>query len=438
MISLGDIAAATGGYVRPEDAGRPVLDCVIDSREAYEGSLFFALRGVHADGHDFVDRVVSMGGMAVVERDGGQAGTVLTGSVEKALLDAARWRRGRMGCRVVGITGSSGKTTTRRLLMAALGRRFSVYGTTGNLNNHIGLPLVVLNAPEEDPEVMVLEAGMNHPGELAVLGSVVRPTDCLITSIGRAHMEFFGSLEEVAAAKAELIRATAPGGNCVIPSGQEVLRRAAEDTGLDIGTFGQGGDVWPEPDPAGGFLLQPWGLGMELTLSGSHNMTNASAAALMAGTLGVPPEESLAAMSTVTPSAGRGRIVEAGGLVILDESYNANPDSTLACLEVLAGVKGPRGAVLGDMRELGTTAMDSHREVLRKADSIGLDFLIVTGEDYASVADEVTSLEVAIAADWRQALEMLRRVAGPSSTVLVKGSNSLRLGELVRSLEEGE
>lgn len=438
MMNLGEISAATGGVLDPADASRPVYRCVIDSREASEGSLFFALRGSNVDGHDFVDQVISTGGMAVIERGPGIRGTVLVKSVEKALLDAAAWRRNGMDCRVVGITGSSGKTTTRRLLTAALEIRFRVYGTSGNLNNHIGLPLVILNAPEETPEVMVIEAGMNHPGELTVLGGVASPTDCLVTSIGRAHMEFFASVEDVARAKAELILSTRPGGTCVVPCGQDILTAAAASRNLTLATVGRDRDAWAEKGTEGDYSLQPWGIRMELQLQGLHNMTNAASAALMASLLGVPPEDSIAAMASVRPAAGRGRRVAAAGLVIMDESYNANPDSTLACLRVLESVPGTRAAVLGDMRELGPSAPEYHREILRKADSMDLDFLVLTGPIYSSVVREVRRVEVFTAADWREALGILRQRVRPATTLLVKGSNSLRLGELVRSLEEGE
>ncbi len=438
MITLGDVARAADGWVSPVSAPRTVTDCVIDSRKAGEGSLFFALKGTHSDGHDYVEDVLNRNGMAVISRGGDREGTVKVRSVEKAILDAAAWRRSTIGCRVVAVTGSSGKTTTRRLLTAALECRFGVYTTSGNLNNHIGLPLVILNAPEKDPDVMVLEMGMNHPGELLVLGDVARPTDCLITNIGRAHMEFFNSLDEVARAKSEMIAATAPGGYCVIPAGQEILKEAALQRNLRTGFFGAGGDAWIEIDDGGVCVLHPWMVPMKLSLRGRHNCVNAAAAALMASLLGVPPEASVAAMSPLPPSGGRGRIVRTGGLVIMDESYNANPDSTLACLDVLDRTSGRKAAVLGDMRELGEDGPEFHREVLRKADALGLELLILTGSIYGSVADEVRSTEVLLTPDWREALILLRERLRGRCTVLVKGSNSLRLGELVRSLEEGD
>lgn len=436
MIRLGDVARATGGWVSPKSAQRVVADCVIDSRKAGKGSLFFALEGVHTDGHDFVDDVLRKGGMAVVSRGDRRRDTVVVQSVEKALLDAAQWRRDTVGSKVVAITGSSGKTTTRRLLIAALECRYTVYGTTGNLNNHIGLPLVLLNAPEEDADMMVLEMGMNHAGELLVLGGVSRPHHCLITNIGRAHMEFFTSVEGVARAKAEVIRTTAPEGFCVIPEGEDILSRTAEERCLDISSFGPGGDAWLDFDDSGSCVLKPWNIGMKLALSGRHNCVNAMAAVLMAHRLGVKPEDAVRAMEELVPSGGRGRIVRTDGLVILDESYNANPDSTLACLDVLGTTEGHRAAVLGDMYELGERAPRYHREVLLKAGETGLDLLILTGSIYASQLEGTGLTGAVTAADWREALTALRERAPRPCTVLVKGSNAMELGRLVRALEE--
>jgi UDP-N-acetylmuramoyl-tripeptide--D-alanyl-D-alanine ligase len=438
MMKLGDIARASGGSIRPESEGMRISRCVIDSREAGRDSLFFALHGTRTDGHSFVDQVLQKGGMAVVSRGDVRPGIVKVESVEQAMLDCAGWRRKNITSTVVAITGSSGKTTSRLLLTAALKTRFTVYGTSGNLNNQIGLPLVLLNAPEPDSEIVVLEMGMNHSGELLQLGTLSRPDHCLITNVGRAHMEFFDSEDGIAVAKAELIRTTSPGGFCVLPAGQEILRRAASSRGLHIRSFGLGGDAWLEDGDGGSITIMPWKLRLNLRLAGLHNYVNATAAALMADLLGVDLEASIEAMSEVRPAGGRGRRISSGPLSIIDESYNANPDSTIACLRVLESIPGKRVAVLGDMLELGHRAQQYHREILRLADSIGLDLLILTGGIYRSVADSVHSTTLLLADDWKDALELFREKSPDECTVLVKGSNSMRLGEMVRHLEEGD
>ena len=321
-------------------------------------------------------------------------------------------------------------------LTAVLECSYSVYSTSGNLNNNLGMPLTILNAPEEDPDIIILELGMNHAGELLLLGEIASPTDCLVTNIGHAHMEFFNTIDDIARAKAELIRTTAHGGLCVIPVGEDILKSTAHIAGLNIRYFGDGGDAWFEEED-GTYIIYPYKKKLRLQFEGSHNMMNAVSAVLMAGALNVPIERAITAIAAVSPAIGRGRIVRAGGITILDESYNANPDSTRACLAVLQGIKGSRGAVLGDMRELGKDAPIFHREILQKADSIGLDFLILTGELYDSVKTAAVRTRIFMAEDWKEALGILRDTASSECTVLVKGSNSLQLSELVRSMEEG-
>jgi UDP-N-acetylmuramoyl-tripeptide--D-alanyl-D-alanine ligase len=436
MMRLGDIAHAMGGRVASENADRKVGPAIIDSRDSCRDCLFFALGGTSTDGHVFVDDVLENNGVAVVSRGHMREDIILVDSVEKALLDAAEWRRSSIGSRIVAITGSSGKTTTRMFLTAALECQFSVYSTSGNLNNHLGMPLTILNAPEEDPDIIVLELGMNHTGELLLLGKIASPTDCLITNIGHAHMEFFNTIDDIARAKAELIRTVAPSGTCVIPVDEEILKRTAHDCTLNIRYFGNGGDAWFEREE-GKCIVYPWKKELKLQFRGDHNMMNAVSAVLTADVLDVQPDRSIDAIAKVTPAKGRGRIVRAGGLTILDESYNANPDSTRVCLDVLEGIKGNRGVVLGEMRELGEDAPAFHIEILKKADSIGLDFIILTGEVYNSVKSTAVKTKTLMAENWIEALRMLRNTAPPECTVLVKGSNSLKLSELVRSVEEG-
>lgn len=434
-MRVSDIAYATGGWASQETSFRMVDRVVIDSRQSGDASLFFALKGERTDGHLYVDEVLENGGYAVVSRGQERNGVILVDNVEQALMDAAKWRREQFSSRVVAITGSCGKTTTRQLLSAALQTHLNVYSTSGNLNNQLGLPLTILNVPESDPDVIVLEMGMNHAGELALLGNISSPTDCLITNIGLAHLEFFNSLEAIARAKAELIRTTAHEGICVIPTGEIVLRDAALERKLNIRYFGTGGDAWFTKE-GGSYVLQPWNEPLNLQFEGDHNVSNATAAVLMAETFDVSPLTAARAMEDVIPASGRGRIVEAGEITILDESYNANPDSTLACLNVLGRMKGDRAAVLGDMRELGETAPELHRGILEKADSLKLKFLILTGEIYYSVIDTVVNTEVFFAADWQEALEMLQGSVTSGCTVLVKGSNSISLGKLVQAIEE--
>ncbi len=436
MTLAKDIARAAGGWVSPETSRGSIENVVIDSRLSGKNSLFFALEGEKTDGHLYVDEVIDNGGYAVVSRGLKRDGIILVDNVEQALLDAAKWRRQQLDSRVIAITGSSGKTTTRQLLTAALSTSHDVFSTRGNLNNQLGLPITILNVPDPPPSIIILEMGMNHTGELTLLGSIALPTDCLITNVGLAHLEFFSSREGIAKAKAEVIQTTEPGGTCVIPVGEPILRKAALDRNLSIRYFGENGNAWFLNDD-GSCRLYPWDIKLNLQFAGDHNASNAVSALLMAEVFGVSAEAAIGAMENVIPGAGRGRIVEAGDVTILDESYNANPDSTRACLNTLGSITGDRAAVLGDMRELGERSQELHRQVLETADSLGLEFLILTGDLYNSVKNTVVHTNVLFAEDWLEALSILRKTVTPGCTVLVKGSNSVRLSELVRLMEEG-
>lgn len=401
---------------------------IIDSRKSGPGSLFFALPGSRTDGHEFAGEAVSRGSAAVVNRKCCEGPVLVVPDTGDALLEAGRWARHRFGGRVVAVTGSSGKTTTRELLMLALRSGMSVDGTRENLNNRLGLPLTLLNASLE-AEALVLELGMNHSGELLELGGVARPDIAVVTNIGTAHIEFLGSREGIARAKAELLVTTRKSGAAVIPACEPILLRAAAERGLKVKTTGPGGDAWVEEG-----LLMPWGLRPGLSVPGDHNLQNALSAVLAAELLGVGPESAVKAMEGYTGMPGRGRVVSVRGITLFDESYNANPDSTLACLELLKGA-GERGvAVLGDMLELGQHARQAHRNVLDKALGLGLRLVVLVGEEYRLASSGESGL--LCVPDASAALELLRSSLRKGDRVLVKGSHGLGLAHVVHLLQE--
>lgn len=408
---------------------------VIDSREAGAGSLFFALAGERTDGHRYVDDVLDVGGSVVVSRDPGRGPRILVEDVERALLEAGGWARNRISVPVIGLSGSSGKTTTRRLLELALSTRFRVAATEGNRNNQLGLPLTLLNVSGR-PEVVVLELGMNHAGELRQLCRVAHPTDSVITNIGLAHLEYLGSREGVARAKAELLEGTAPGGFCVIPRGEEILDRAAAAAGLETVRVGPGGDRWLEECPEGA-RIQPGGYPVRMVIPGRHNLDNALVAVTAAELMGVPPEASLEAIGGYRGMAGRSALLQAGPFRVMDESYNSNPDSAEACLRALAEMPGGGGvAILGDMLELGERTEELHRRVLAFADGLGLRRIVLVGRLYSGLAGEATRTDTVAGRDWRHAVELAVEALEPGGAVLVKASRSLRLERAVDLLRE--
>ncbi|MFO7626344.1 MAG: UDP-N-acetylmuramoyl-tripeptide--D-alanyl-D-alanine ligase [Candidatus Fermentibacteraceae bacterium] len=398
----------------------------IDSRNAGPQSLFFALPGSRTHGHDFVQDALSLGAAAVVSRKGFPGPVLVVPDTTEALFHAGVWARSQFSCPVAAITGSSGKTTTRELLMLALGSVMSVDGTRGNLNNRLGLPLSLLNA-SKDASALVLELGMNHAGELLSLGAAAAPDISVVTNVGTAHMEFFGSRDGIAHAKAELLRTTRTGGTAVIPVGEPILRDAAKERNLRVVTTGPGGDAWVEDG-----VLMPWRIMPGLSVPGGHNLENALSATLAAELLGVDPETAVKAMEGYLGMPGRGRVLQRCGFTVYDESYNANPDSTMACLDLLAGSREKGIAVLGDMLELGGLSAEAHRLVLERALEMGLRLVVLVGSAFEEVwrGDKGVSW----VPDAGSALELLKASVREGDRVLVKGSHSLGLDSVVRGI----
>ncbi len=408
------------------DTGYTFDRAFIDSRSAGPESLFFALPGSRTHGHDFVPDALALGAAAVVSRAGFQGPVLVVPNTTEALFQAGSWARAHFSCPVAAITGSSGKTTTRELLMLALGAVMSVDGTRGNLNNRLGLPLSLINA-SKDASALVLELGMNHSGELLSLGAVAAPDLSVVTNIGTAHIEFFGSRDGIAHAKAELLRTTKPGGIAVIPATEPILREAARERDLRVFTTGPGGDARVENG-----VLMPWGLRPVLSVPGAHNLENALTATLAATLMGVDPETAVKAMEGYVGMPGRGRVLHRGGFTVYDESYNANPDSTMACLDLLAG-SGEKGiAVLGDMLELGGLSAEAHRLVLERVLGMRLRLVVLVGAEFEKVWHGGNG--VAWVPDAASALAMLTASVRDGDSVLVKGSHSLGLDSVVRGI----
>jgi UDP-N-acetylmuramoyl-tripeptide--D-alanyl-D-alanine ligase len=433
IFTLSEFAAACSGEMLGPDCA--LSSACIDSRKAVPGSLFFALQGSRADGHDFVDSAMSAGARAVVSRSGWSSGVILVRSVQAAMLDGSSAMRSRLRIPVIAVTGSSGKTTTREMIRTALSPVLDASSSRGNLNNALGLPLSILNLPPE-AQAAVFELGMNSAGELTALGRVVRPDCTVVTNVGTAHIEFLGTRDCIAEAKAELLSQTSTSGFCVIPAGEPILERAAIQRGLEILRAGPGGDVWLEQDD-GRTRVMPWGSALNLSVEGRHNYDDALLAMAVAWKLGVPIEKAAAALEGFTAVAGRGAVVSSGGMTILDESYNANPESMTACLEVLGSKPGRRIAVLGDMLELGERSRALHEELLRTADFMGMDRLILVGRRFGEAAAVMTRTCFACVGGWREVLPLLAGEQGPC-TVLVKGSHAMQLDLLVDALRPEE
>lgn len=425
-----------------------------DSRKVEAGSLFVALAGDRFDGHEFVAEALNRGAArAVVSRAMGTEATSRLYTVRdtlEALGHLARHRREALEARVVGITGSSGKTTTKDFLKEALDGSFRVHATAGNLNNRIGLPLSVLAAPT-DVQVLVLELGTNEPGEIRTLAGVSRPHVGVITTVSETHLEKLGSLEGILSEKLDLFRALPADGLAVVgddpPVLEEWARSAVAGRGVGLQVAGWSERALPELRPReaemmeGGCYRFLWeGEQVELQIPGRHSVQNALLALAVAKALGVPPHEAARRVGTVRPAAMRSEIRVLGDLTLLVDCYNANPQSVRAALDLLASLRKPsrRVTVLGSMLELGERTAPLHRQVLEYALSLPVDLVVVTGlfaEAASGLGRAPGGPELAVAEGLKGAGEILLERLDGDEAVLLKASRGVAMEVLVPVLE---
>lgn len=441
-LHLGDIARSTGGRLHGADC---VIDAVsTDTRTLARGMLFVALRGEHHDAHQFAAKARERGAAALlVERELPiDLPQVVVADTQRALGDLARAVRGRRRARVVGITGSNGKTTVKTLLAAILERHGRTHASAGNYNNEIGLPLTVLAMPS-DSEYAVLEMGAGKPGDIEYLAAIARPDVALVNNVASAHLERMGSLQGVAETKGAIYRALPADGVAVINADDAFADYfallAAPRRVLTFGLLRRA-DVGASFDPAaighGRFrLLAPSGaVDVALPLPGRHNVMNALAAASLAIALGVPLATVRAGLESATGVAGRlARSAHASGAVLIDDSYNANPGSFAAAIAMLAGEAGERVLVMGDMGELGSDAERLHADVGALARRSGIQRLHAVGALSAAAVAAFGNGAVHYA-DQAHLIAALHAELRHGVVLLIKGSRSSAMDRVVRAL----
>jgi UDP-N-acetylmuramoyl-tripeptide--D-alanyl-D-alanine ligase len=441
------IAAAAGArlLVEPSSA-RPAAPsgASIDSRGLSPGELFIGLTGEREDGGAYARGALEAGAWGVLVSPeharaaaGGAAGAAVLEHPDplaglQALARAWRRELAAAGAKVVAITGSTGKTSTKDILAALLGSRMRTAASAANLNTEIGLPLAILTAPA-DSEVLVLEMAMRGAGQIAELTAIAEPDVGVIVNVGPAHLELLGSLEAIASAKAELIAGLAAGASIVLPSEEPLLDRHRR-ADLRIITFGHGGDVSLLSRRADGrTLIRHGSEEIELwpSFEQEHNIGNLLAAVATARVLGVTPQGRL----DVRFSAMRGeRLTLPGGVVVIDDCYNANPMSMRAAIDDLAETAPARRvAVLGDMLELGPDAPRMHREIGEHAAARGVELLVTVGPLAAEISSTFSG-EAHAVADAAAAAKLLAGLLRERDTVLVKGSRGVGLERAVADL----
>ncbi len=458
-----DILQATAGASWGHAAKSAFQGVSIDSRAISEKDLFVAVKGERHDGHYFIDNAISKGVKGVIISRHMRVNLPVDEWVSKgiwviaventiaALGDLARFQRRRAGIPVVAVTGSSGKTTTKELVAAVLNRKFNTLYTKGNLNNEIGLPLTLLRL-SRDHQAAVVEMGMNHPGEISRLSGIALPDIGVITTIGPAHLEGLGTVEDVMAAKGEIRDHLKEDGWMVLNGDNPYCLKLGKVTPQKVMYFGLS-----EQNHIRGenIVKKGWGscftmclsherIEIDLGLPGRFMVHNALAAGAVGHILGISVSDIKAGIESVTPGKGRMSVLKTPtGIHVIDDTYNANPASMEAAIRTLIFLKEDQRGVLvaGDMLELGEQSAALHEAIGKLAAESGVSRLFLTGKDVVFLAQGARAAGMAaehiVMGPKKEIIDALRQYLRPGDWVLVKGSRSMGMEEVVESLKDG-
>ncbi len=450
-MTLTEIARACHGTYHgdSENASKEVSSVTIDSRKIQEGCLFIAIKGARVDGHDLIPQTIEAGALcALSEKELGEVtfSYILVDSCKQALKDLAEHYRRSLDIKVVGISGSVGKTSTKEMIASVLSQKYRVLKTEGNFNNEIGLPLTVFNIREEH-EIAVLEMGISDFGEMTRLAKVARPDICVITNIGCAHLEQLKSRDGILKAKTEMLDYMNPKGHIVLNGDDDKLKSFTPGNGIQPIYFGLDADCTFRAEQVTDRGL--WGTDAEFTtpdsrfsahisIPGRHMVHNALAGTAVGNILGLTAEQIKAGIEALVPLAGRNHLIETKKYTIIDDCYNANPASMRASLDVLAKADSRTAAILGDMGELGTDWKALHQEVGRYAAGSGIQVLACIGEMAAEIAEGARNAglkNVYHYASKEDFFVSLDTILKPGDTILVKASHMMGFSKIVAHLE---
>ena len=450
-MSLEKIAQACGGvYHGSEEMKQSIVESITtDSRQAAKGCLFVAIPGERVDGHDFIPSVFEKGALAVLsekELENPAGPYIQVASSLEAVKGIAEYYRQQLDIKVVGITGSVGKTSTKEVIASVLAQKYNVLKTLGNFNNELGLPLTVFRLRDEH-QIAVLEMGISHFGEMHRLAKVARPDICVITNIGQCHLEFLKDRDGILRAKTEIFDFLKEDGCIILNGDDDKLDTIEEVKGIKPIFFGVEGQkpVYADEIESQGFrgiscrIHTPQGEFTALIpIPGRHMVYNALAGTAVGCTYGLTLEQIKQGIETLQSVSGRFHIIETGRYTVVDDCYNANPVSMKASLDVLKEAKGRKVAVLGDMGELGTDEAALHAEVGTHAGTCGIDALYCAGplcEHLAKAAKEADpKLEIRHFADRESLMAELPKLLQDGDQILVKASHFMEYGKIVEML----
>lgn len=452
-MTLGNIAKAVHGklHLINGQKDKEITGVTIDSREAMEGGLFIATVGERVDGHDYIQDTVEAGVAAVVcEKEPlVPCSYILVKDSLKALLQMAAYYREQLDVKVIGITGSVGKTTTKECIAAVLSKRYQVCKTRGNQNNVVGLPLTILRIGEQD-EIAVLEMGINQFGEMTKMAKTAVPDICVMTNIGQCHLEFLGNLEGVLKEKSEMLSHMKVDGTLVSNGDDRLLTTIHTPRAKKQIHFGmqQENDVYATNIKDQGLLgttctvvTKEKTFDISIPLPGQHMIYNALAAVAVGELLSLTAQEMIDGIKGVAAVGGRSNIITTKNYTIIDDCYNANPVSMMVAIDMLSSEKTRKVAILGDMGELGAEARKLHQSVGAYAGGKGLDVIICIG-DFANeltkgakstMTDQTKIYEFT---DKDEAMQRMQSLLEVKDTILVKASRSGKFEEIVSELKK--
>lgn len=451
-LTLGNITEACRGTFHGSDLllSREVKNVVIDSRKVEKDYLFVAIDGTKVNAHKFIPDTIKKGALCVVSHeDLGDTDYpyILVESTGQALLDIAKLYRDSFDIKVVGITGSVGKTSTKEMIASVLARKYKVHKTLGNFNNEWGLPITIF-AMEEDTEVAILEMGVNHFGEMRRLSAVSSPDICVITNIGVAHLEFFKTKEGILQEKTQMIQDMKRGGSIILNGDDSLLCEVGPVKGVSPVFFGTGENSQFYASDMKSLGLKGTSCTIHLPsgesfncivpLPGPHMVSNALAGAAVGYRLGLTPEEIKAGIEGLPSIPGRNNIISTEKYVILDDCYNANPISTKASIDVLGMAIGRKAAILGDMNELGENAEKLHYETGAYAASRGVDLVCGIGKlakELVRGASENKNTHAVWFETKEEFFTQANDLLKDGDNVLIKASHGMNFPEIIEFLK---
>lgn len=445
-FTLAEIASACGGkYVGDEALAQSIITSVErDSRQIKEGSLFLAIKGERADGHDFIEKCYASGAVCALCEKAPENPTkpyILVDSTLEAVKLIARAYRNKFDIPVVGVSGSVGKTSTKEMLYAVLSQKYKTHKTQGNLNNELGVPLTLLSMPE-GTECAVIEMGISDFGEMSRLSQMVQPTICVLTIIGECHLENLGDRDGVLRAKTEMFDFAAENAEYILNGDDDKLFTVENVNGKKPIFFGFATDN----DYHAEDIENNAESGIECTLCfedkrlpvtipaiGSYMVSNALAAVAAGKLLGLSDEQLIKGVQSYKTVGSRANLINTGKIRIIDDCYNANPTSVRASLDTLMNFSGRKVAILGDMKELGANELELHRETGIYAKQKGVDLVIAIGPLAKELAKGANGI-------WYDTIEnaekMIKTLVHDGDTVLVKASHSMNFDTVVRMLKK--